>query len=166
MIRAKKQAALNLQVIEAQGFYASEVLSVTPIRTVDGGDRHIVRLLLPVSADFYGASRPVWEFSSDVLGGGGGVGLDGVFIPTTTTKVRYNPDINNGIVEVLNGTVWTNIAGGSNVRVAFIGVDKNIYIKVTDGTYYYASYTNLTAWPATSQASYDIQTTGLGSIRL
>lgn len=64
------QANSGLQpprIIEADGYFASDIVQVTPIRTVDGGYRHVVRLLMPVNPAFYGAAIPVWEFVGDII---------------------------------------------------------------------------------------------------
>lgn len=58
---------LPLQVTEQGGYYASDVISVTPIRTVDGGFRHVVRVLMPVNPGFYGSNIPVWEFVGQIV---------------------------------------------------------------------------------------------------
>lgn len=66
----KAQAAsgvLPLQITEQGGYYASDVISVTPIRTVDGGYRHVVRILMPVNPGFYGSNIPVWEFVGQIV---------------------------------------------------------------------------------------------------
>lgn len=64
------QANSGLQpprIIEADGYFASDIVQVTPIRTVDGGYRHVIRLLMPVNPAFYGAAIPVWEFVGDII---------------------------------------------------------------------------------------------------
>ena len=55
------------KIIEAEGYFSSDIIQVTPIRTVDGGYRHVVRLLMPVNPAFYGAAIPVWEFTGDII---------------------------------------------------------------------------------------------------
>lgn len=54
------------KVLESQGYYPSDVLSVTELKTIDGGDRHAVRLLIPVDSDYYGSGNPVWEFAGTI----------------------------------------------------------------------------------------------------
>lgn len=64
------QANSGLQppkIIEADGYFSSDIIQVTPIRTIDGGYRHVVRILMPVNPAFYGASIPVWEFTGDII---------------------------------------------------------------------------------------------------
>lgn len=64
------QANSGLQpprILEAEGYFPSDIVQVTPIRTVDGGYRHVVRVLLPVNPAFYGAAIPVWEFVGDII---------------------------------------------------------------------------------------------------
>lgn len=55
------------KIIEAEGYFPSDIIQVSPIRTVDGGYRHVVRLLMPVNPAFYGAAIPVWEFTGDII---------------------------------------------------------------------------------------------------
>jgi hypothetical protein len=55
------------KIIEAEGYFPSDIIQITPIRTVDGGYRHVVRLLMPVNPAFYGAAIPVWEFTGDII---------------------------------------------------------------------------------------------------
>lgn len=55
------------KIIEADGYFESDLIQVTPIRTVNGGYRHVVRILVPVNPAFYGAALPVWEFVGDII---------------------------------------------------------------------------------------------------
>lgn len=55
------------RIIEAEGYFPSDIISVTPIRTVDGGYRHVTRLLMPVNPAFYGSAIPVWRFVGDIV---------------------------------------------------------------------------------------------------
>jgi hypothetical protein len=64
------QANSGLQppkILEAEGYFASDIVQVTPIRTIDGGYRHVIRVLMPVNPAFYGAAIPVWEFVGDII---------------------------------------------------------------------------------------------------
>ena len=66
----KAQAAsgtLPLQITEQGGYFASDVISVLPIRTVDGGYRHVIRILMPVNPGDYGSNIPVWEFVGQIV---------------------------------------------------------------------------------------------------
>jgi hypothetical protein len=54
------------QVIEAQGYYPSDVVAIQEIRSVDGGSRHVLRVLMPVSPDYYGSASPVWTFAGEI----------------------------------------------------------------------------------------------------
>lgn len=66
----KAQAAsgvLPLQITEQGGYYPSDTISAVPIRTVDGGYRHVVRILMPVNPGFYGSNIPVWEFVGQLV---------------------------------------------------------------------------------------------------
>lgn len=55
------------KIIEADGYFPADIVQVTPIRTVDGGYRHVVRVLMPVNPAFYGSTIPVWEFVGDII---------------------------------------------------------------------------------------------------
>ena len=55
------------KIIEAEGYFPGDIIQITPIRTVDGGYRHVVRVLMPVNPAFYGAAIPVWEFTGDII---------------------------------------------------------------------------------------------------
>lgn len=64
------QANSGLQppkIIEADGYFPSDIIQVSPIRTIDGGYRHVTRILVPVNPAFYGAAIPVWEFVGDII---------------------------------------------------------------------------------------------------
>ena len=64
------QANSGLQppkIIEADGYFASDIIQINPIRSIDGGYRHVVRILMPVNPAFYGANIPVWEFCGDII---------------------------------------------------------------------------------------------------
>lgn len=68
LIQAQATATtLPPKVIEAEGYFPSDIIAVTPIRTVDGGYRHVMRVLMPVNPAFYGASIPVWRFVGDII---------------------------------------------------------------------------------------------------
>ena len=58
---------LPLQITEQGGYFASDVISVLPIRTVDGGYRHVIRILMPVNPGYYGSNIPVWEFVGQIV---------------------------------------------------------------------------------------------------
>lgn len=59
--------ALPLQITEQYGYFPSDLIQSTPIRTVDGGYRHVVRILMPVNPGFYGSNIPVWEFVGQLV---------------------------------------------------------------------------------------------------
>jgi hypothetical protein len=160
-------ALFPVQVTESQGYYPSEVISVQPVRTVDGGFRHIYRVLMPIAAASYAGSKAVWDFVKPIAPGMSRIGLGGVVVPGKSDRVRYNPDLSNGSVEYQSGLSWINIASGSNVRHAWIGGDGNIYIRVVDGTYYYVSPPNWgSGWVASTEAVYKAQITAIAAIRL
>lgn len=55
------------QITEAQGYFPSDVIAIQEISTVDGGSRHILRVLMPVSPAYYGADAPVYQFCGQIL---------------------------------------------------------------------------------------------------
>lgn len=55
------------QITEANGYYPSDVITTTPIRTVDGGYRHVVRVLMPINPQYYGSTTPVYEFAGNIV---------------------------------------------------------------------------------------------------
>lgn len=58
---------LPLQITEQAGYFPGDTISATPIRTVDGGYRHVIRILMPVNPGFYGSNIPVWEFVGQLV---------------------------------------------------------------------------------------------------
>lgn len=59
--------SLPLQVTEQYGYFPSDTITATPIRTVDGGYRHVMRVLMPINPAFYGSNIPVWEFVGQIV---------------------------------------------------------------------------------------------------
>jgi hypothetical protein len=55
------------QITEANGYYPSDVITCTPIRTVDGGYRQVVRILMPMSPLYFGSSTPAYEFAGNIV---------------------------------------------------------------------------------------------------
>ncbi len=158
-------APFPLQVTESQGYYPSEVISVQPVRTVDGGFRHIYRILMPISAASYSGSKAVWDCVGSIAPGMSRVGSVGVIIPGKTDRVRFSPE--NGIMEYLNGSVWTKVSTGANMRHGWIGGDSNLYVKVADGTYYFFPTANWNAtWQPVPEDTFKTQTFDTTAIRL
>ena len=56
-----------IQITEGYGYYPSETLSAIPVRTVDGGDRQIIRILMPVDRRYFGSSNPIWEHTGIIV---------------------------------------------------------------------------------------------------
>lgn len=59
--------AVPTQITEANGYYPSDIITTTPIRTVDGGYRHVVRVLMPINPLYYGSTTPVWDFAGNIV---------------------------------------------------------------------------------------------------
>lgn len=125
------------QIIEAQGYYASEVISIQEIASVDGGPRHILRILMPVTPQYYGSSNPVWTFSKPIAPGGE-IGMNGLLIPGTTDRFRFNRAVNAGCVErLLDGsTSWTNVGQSGSFSAAVYASDGKLYAVHSQGAYY------------------------------
>ena len=59
--------ALPLQITEQFGYFPSELITSVPLRTVDGGNRQVVRILMPVNAGYFGSNIPIWEFTGQLV---------------------------------------------------------------------------------------------------
>ena len=104
------------KIIEAEGYYASDVISIQEITPPASTPRHVVRMLVPISPGYYGASQPVWNFAGVLaLGLDTPIGLAGIGIPERTEKIRFNPGVAAGTIERMQAseTVWNNSWGGS-----------------------------------------------------
>ena len=127
------------QVIESQGYYASEIISIQEIASVDGGPRHILRILMPVKPEYYGSSNPVWKFAGVIVGGT--IGLEGVNIPARSdgVKVRFN---NAAIEKSTDGGSSWSVWGGLSINTleAYIASDGRLYIKSVNGYSYVSTY--------------------------
>lgn len=125
------------QVIESQGYYASEIVSIQEIASVDGGPRHILRVLMPVSPDYYGSSNPVWKFAKSIAPGGD-IGMNGLLIPGSTDRFRFNRTVNGGSVERLQAgsTTWVNVGQSGSFNATVYGSDGKLYSSHSQGAYY------------------------------
>jgi len=125
------------QVIEAMGFFASEVVSIQEISSVDGGPRHVLRVLMPVTPDYYGSSNPVWKFAKSIAPGGE-IGMNGLLIPGTTDRFRFNRSVNSGCVERLQSgsTTWVNVGQSGSFSGAVYGSDGKLYASHSQGAFY------------------------------
>lgn len=54
-------------VTEQYGFYPSNRISVVPIDTVDGGECHVVRLLIPVASQFYASTSLIYPLVGTIV---------------------------------------------------------------------------------------------------
>lgn len=156
-----------IQITESMGYYPSDVISVQPVRTVDGGYRHIYRLLMPVAAASYSGSKPIWEFIKSLAPGVSSIGLMGAIIPGTADRVRYNPAVYSGTVELLTGSEWINPSNGRNIAHAWIGSDLKVYTRTTQGEFYSLSSSSWNAgYVAITEIVYRTEIKNLASIRL
>jgi hypothetical protein len=55
------------KITEAAGYFPSDILAVQELSTIDGGERHIIRILMPVDPQYYGSTTPVWQFVGTVV---------------------------------------------------------------------------------------------------
>lgn len=67
IMQATPTAQYPQTITEAQGYFPSDVISIQEIKTVDGGSRHILRVLMPVNPAYYGASQSVYQFAGLML---------------------------------------------------------------------------------------------------
>lgn len=68
LIQAQASAgALPLQITEQYGYYPSELITCLPLRTVDGGNRQVLRILMPVNAGYFGSNLPIWQFTGQLV---------------------------------------------------------------------------------------------------
>jgi hypothetical protein len=161
-----------LKLTESEGYYPSDVVSVTPINTKDGGARHVVRLLIPVSGEYYGSSSPVWMFATNMASDS--VGLVGFFVPAKSWTIRLNPSVNNGAIQRLNtdGTWWTGAgsAGSSEYIVnAYVGADNCLWVEYGApyvGQYAKNSLGSVWDWPVVTKAAFDVIASAPTSIKL
>lgn len=68
IIQAQAAAgSLPLQITEQYGYFPSDTVTSVPLRTVDGGYRQVVRLLIPVNPGYFGSNIPIWEFTGQLV---------------------------------------------------------------------------------------------------
>lgn len=68
LIQAQASAGtLPLQITEQAGYYPSDLITAVPLRTVDGGNRQVIRILMPVNAGYFGSSLPIWQFTGQLV---------------------------------------------------------------------------------------------------
>ena len=112
------------KIIEAEGYYASDTISIQEITPPASNPRHVVRLLMPIAPGYYGASQPVWEFAGTLsLGLDTPIGPGGILIPDRTEKIRFNSVIAGGTIERMQATetAWNSSWGGSaGIEVAYL----------------------------------------------
>ena len=153
LIAEKTRLGIDLRLTESEGYYSSQQISVQTVSTVDAGDCHILRIVIPVRANYYGSALSVWQFAEEIIENLGG--LDGYYIPTTFTKVRLNPQISNGVVQYrASDKTWVSYGTLTSVSGAFIGPSLTLYA-VSNGTYYKFVSGNSSSWTGITQADYN-----------
>ena len=134
LIHERTRLSLDLRLTESEGYYSSQQISVQTVNTVDAGECHVLRIVIPVRANYYGASAPVWQFAEEIIENLGG--MDGFYIPTTFTKVRYTNTISGGVVQYrLPDKTWVSYGSLTSISSAFIGPAVTLYA-VSAGAYY------------------------------
>lgn len=160
LIEERTRLGLDLRLTESEGYYSSQQISVQVVSTVDAGECHILRIVIPVRSNFYGAAVPIWNFAEEVIENLGG--LDGYFVPTTFTKVRRNPGVSGGVVQYrATDKNWVSYGTLTGISSAFIGPLTTLYA-VAGGTYYKYVLGVSSSWMAISQPEY---TTALESAK-
>jgi hypothetical protein len=64
---APDSPAYPKRITETAGFFPSEVIQIQELSTVDGGPRHILRVVMPIDPNYYGSSSPVWQFAETLV---------------------------------------------------------------------------------------------------
>lgn len=134
LIAEKTRLNLDLRLTESEGYYSSQQISVQTVSTVDAGECHVLRIVIPVRPNYYGAASSVWNFAEEIIENLGG--MDGFYIPTTFTKVRLNPQLSSGVIQyrMLDKT-WVTYGSLNSISAAFIGPAVTLYA-VSAGVYY------------------------------
>lgn len=153
LIEEKTRLGLDLRLTESEGYYSSQQISVQVVPTVDAGECHVLRIVIPVRSNFYGAPSPVWNFADEIIENLGG--LDGFYIPTTFTKVRLNPQVSIGVVQYrMPDKTWVTYGSLTSVSAAFIGPAVTLY-SLSGGAYFkFISGVSL-SWVGITQAEYN-----------
>ena len=164
LIEERNRLGLDLRLTEAEGYYSSQQLSVQLVDTVDAGPCHVIRFVIPVRANFYGAASPVWQFADEIIENLGG--LDGFYVPTTFTKVRRNSTVSGGVIQYRDTSkTWITLGTVLGITAAFIGPLTTLYGMV--GTVYYKWVLGTsTAWAVILAAEYTAAQTNAKSITL
>ena len=163
------------KIIEAEGYYASDTISIQEITPPASTPRHVVRLLMPIAPGYYGASQPVWEFAGTLaLGMDVPIGPGGLLIPDRTEKIRFNPTIANGTIERMQATEtsWNSSWGGSaGIEVAYLvsrGPQPGIWMRqvVDYPNRYHRMVPGVWAWENNTLAEFDAAIAQPGNVRL
>jgi hypothetical protein len=122
------------RVVETEGYYASDIVSAQEAPGPDGLTRLICRVLIPVSPDYFGSASPLWNFAGTVgLDLTIPIGMDGIVIPGTSTKIRLNESVDRGAFEFLDTGTTNPLWGskfGTDTEVAYLvpnGLDAGVW---------------------------------------
>ena len=152
LIAEKSRLGLDLRLTESEGYYSSQQISVQVVPTVDAGECHVIRVVIPVRSNFYGSASPVWNFADEIIENLGG--LDGFYVPTTFTKVRLNPSISAGVVQYrLPDKNWVNYGTLTGISTAFIGPSLTLYSQ-SGSAYYKYILGQSTSWVSCSNSDF------------
>lgn len=114
------------KIVEAEGFYASDVISIQDINPPADDPHQVLRILMPVTPDYYGSSRPVWEFAGNLaLSTDFRIGMNGLKLPDFDAQLRYSPTgVGSanvvGVIErkLSAETIWSSTWSGTSGGVA------------------------------------------------
>lgn len=163
------------KIVEAEGYFASDVVSIQEINPPAAYPRHVVRVLMPIAPAYYGASLPVWKFAGVLaLGLDVAIGLEGLLIPNRVEKIRFNPLIQSGTIERKDTpeSAWSTAWGGSSgVELAYFvpsGPAYGIWMRQIDfyPNRYHQNVPGVWGWTNNTIAEFDSAIATSGTIKL
>lgn len=163
------------RVIESEGYAGSDVANIQEILCPDGVTRLVARVLIPVDRAWMGAAAPIWTFAGKVaLGLDSNLGMNGMIVPGSSFRVRYNPGLSNGATQHMDITavnpVWDSAVWGSDVDKAYLvtnGPMKGIWAKqIAPYNTCQFSYPGNWTWQIKTQSELDAAIAQPGTILL
>ena len=163
------------KIVEAEGYFASDVISIQEISPPASYPRHVLRVLMPIAPGYYGATQPVWKFAGSLaLALDVAIGLGGLLIPNRLERIRFNPLIENGTIERKDteAAPWSNTWGGSSsIEVAYFvstGPLPGIWMRQQDiyPNRYYRMIPGIWTWEIRTLAELDAAIAMSGTVRL
>ena len=163
------------KIVEAEGYFASDVVSIQEINPPAAYPRHVVRVLMPVAPGYYGAVQPVWKFAGILaLGLDVPIGLEGVLIPNRTERIRFNPAVSNGTIErkdTPEGAWSTSWGGSAGVELAYFvpsGPAYGMWMRQTEAypNRYHQNVPGIWGWTNNTLAEFEAAIASSGTIKL